>query len=48
MKPMQFKVRAKDNRNEMHFMVQVSTHAQVFEDRRKRKPKHKKDLKYFF
>ena len=48
MKPMQFKVRAKDSRNEMHFAVQVSTRAQVFDDRRKRKPKHKKNLKYFY
>ena len=48
MKPMQFKVRAKDNRNEMHFSVQLNTRAQVFQDKRKRDPKHKKDLKYFY
>lgn len=48
MKRIAFKVHATDKRNEMHFGVQLNTRAQVFDDRRKRKPKHKKDLKYFY
>ena len=48
MKPIVFKVRATDKRNEMHFSVQLNTRAQVFQDKRKRDPKHKKDLKYFY
>ena len=48
MKTIHIKVRATDKRNEMHFEVQKKTRAHVFDDRRKRKPKHKKDLKYFF
>lgn len=47
MKPIAFKVRATDKRNEMHFSVQLNTRAQVFQDKRQRDPKHKKDLKYF-
>lgn len=46
MKAIKFQVKATDRRNEMHFEVQLRTHAQVFRDRTKytRKVKHKHKL----
>lgn len=41
MKPIKFSVKATDQRNELHFEVQRKTRAQVFTDRRRKKPKHK-------
>lgn len=41
MKPIKFSVKATDHRNELHFEVQRKTRAQVFADRRRKKPKHK-------
>ena len=41
MKPITFKVRGADRRNEMHFEVQQRTRAQVFADRRRKPPKHR-------
>lgn len=41
MKPIKFTVKAVDRRDEMHFEVQRKTRAQVFADRRRKKPKHR-------
>lgn len=41
MKPIKLTIKAADRRNEMHFEVQRKTRAQVFADRRRKKPKHR-------
>ena len=40
MQPIRFTVKAAADRNEMHFEVQRKTRAQVYADRRHKKPKH--------
>ena len=41
MKPITLTIKPADRRNEMHFEVQRKTRAQVFADRRRKKPKHR-------
>ena len=47
-KAINFKVKAADRRNEMHFEVQLNTRAQVYRDRKAytRKVKHKNAFDY--
>lgn len=44
-KPIAIKVKASDKRNEMHFETQLRNRMHVFDDRRRRKPKHKPDYR---
>lgn len=41
MKPITITIKPADRRNEMHFEVQQRNRAQVFADRRRKKPKHR-------
>lgn len=41
MKPIKLTIKPADRRNEMHFNVQRTMRAQVFADRRRKKPKHR-------
>ena len=46
MKTIKMKIKAKDKRNELHFEVQTRTRAQIFQDRRFKKPKHKNEEEF--
>ena len=42
MDKIEFRIKPSDKRNEMHFDVQRRSRAQVYEDKRFKKPKHSK------